>query len=91
MPLITWEELDKLTTADEIAELLRKHHLKGVLYHHRKCVLARATGWIISCELAELPFSPTQPRQVRALTAAQIAFRRNFDRRKYPYLLDKED
>jgi hypothetical protein len=82
---ITWKELDKIKTADEIARLLMKHGIKGIPHDEWFSPLSHATGWDIYNEHAELG------KKKRMLTPAQREFVKRYDRGDYPDLIAEDE
>jgi hypothetical protein len=77
---LTWEELDKCETADAIADLLRRHGVRGVPGQPEACPLAVATGWSVSGRVAWLG--------EHRLTPAESAFVARVDAGEYPDLAE---
>jgi hypothetical protein len=46
--VLSWEELDRLSSAEEIAEALRRHGVVGEPHIGERCPLAHATGWRVT-------------------------------------------
>lgn len=83
--LISWEELDALQTADEIAACLRAAGIKGRRKVCDDCPLARATDSDVYTRDAA-----DADGDYHGLTLAERLFVRRFDDGQYPDLIDAE-
>ena len=79
--LISWIELDRCETADDIARLLQKHSIFS-----KECPLVKATGWVIS-GVSRWRTVPKWERML--LTDAECAFLYKFKAAQYPFLESK--
>lgn len=79
--IITWVELDRLTSPEDIADLLRARGIKGVVRDMENCPLALATG----CPVYYL--FRYNGRCTEMLTAAEFRFVRSFDYGYFPDLI----
>jgi len=83
-PLLSWAEIDALTSADAIAELLRSKGVKGCLGGEGgDCPLEAATG-------DEGVGYRTRYQNGGLLTEAERSFVRRFDNREWPDLIEED-
>jgi hypothetical protein len=82
--MISWDDLNRCTTADEIADLLQRNGVRGIPQNKSQCPLARVTGWRIGAHNAYTD------HEIRPLTPAQQEFVELFDDYEYPDLLDED-
>jgi hypothetical protein len=83
MQQLTWDELDELQTAEEVADLLLANDWHGLRNHRDENPLARATGWRVYYDEAVLIEITDEGDELvverHPLTEAEKAFIRRFN------------
>jgi hypothetical protein len=83
-----WTEIDRLQTAEEIADYLRVRDVRGWREDVHGCPLARATGWHVG-QLRRLRCSVVNS-EIELLTPAEQDFVKRFDAGEYPDLVEED-
>lgn len=80
--VLTWTHIDECSTADQVADLLRKHGIRGIKNNKCDCPLAAATGSVdyVYEDYRVANDGTEDGSKVRIpLTAAEVAFLLEFD------------
>ena len=80
--LISWKVLDRYKTSRELADLLRRHKIKGLRNACFLCPLALATGWKVNVQYR----IRLRDNERVLLTDAEKDFVSEYDSGKYPDL-----
>lgn len=84
MAILTWDEIDKCQSADEIADLLRSKGVKGIQDSNSHCPLANATGSRVYGD-----YRYDGGWTMRDCTQTEAEFVQRFDNGGYPDLIEE--